>query len=252
MKLYDTAKKLVCLCAVLFLSTNTMVADWDPDCLSIDNESALEILSSSELVDLEHKIFEYVKNSWCSENKAKLLFELMVLTKPQVSVEIGAFTGSSTLPFLAALKYIGSGKAYVIDAWSTEEAIRGLPKEDVNTIWWETLNMQAVQNHFMHMLTSWSLHPYCEVLHMTSQQAANQIPFIDFLHLDGNFSEAGALQDSEVYLPKVKSGGYILLSNTLVMIGGKATKMQALWPIFDQCDIICELDSGNTLLFRKN
>ena len=168
-----------------------------------------------------------------------------------MSVEIGAFTGSSAVPMLAAVKYIGTGRGYIVDAWSSEEAVRGLPKEDVNTIWWAGLDMEAAKNHFMYVFNNWSFQSICEVLAMTSKSAVDKIPVIDFLHLDGNFSEEGAMLDSELYLPKVRSGGYILLSNTLTMIGGRPTKMKALWPIFDQCDIICELDSGNTILFRK-
>ena len=70
-------------------------------------------------------------------------------------------------------------------------------------------------------------------------------------HLDGNFSEEGAWQDSEVYLPKVVPGGYILLSNALVSVAGQSAKMKALWPLFDRCDVVCEIDDSNTLLFRK-
>ena len=86
---------------------------------------------------------------------------------------------------------------------------------------------------------------------MTSEQAIDHVPSIDFLHIDGNFSEKGALFDSKQYLPKVVPGGYVLISNVLVMIGAKPAKMKALWPLFDQCDVVCEIDDGNTLLFRK-
>jgi hypothetical protein len=27
--------------------------------------------------------------------------------------------------------------------------------------------------------------------------------------------------------------------------------MKALWPLFETCDIVSEIDNGNTLLFRK-
>ena len=86
---------------------------------------------------------------------------------------------------------------------------------------------------------------------MTSHEAVYQIPEIDLLHLDGNFSKIGALLDSVLYLPKIVPGGYVLLSNALATAGGKATKMKALWPLFEQCDLICEIDQGNALLFRK-
>ena len=166
-------------------------------------------------------------------------------------MEIGAFTGSCTLPLLAGLQYLSRGNAYVIEPWSNAEAAKGLPKDDPNAIWWAGLDMQAVKNQFIHMLNNWSLTPYCQLMQTTSEKAVSHIPPINFLHLDGNFSEGGSLLDSQLYLPKVVPGGYVLLSNVLVIVGGKPAKMKALWPIFDQCDIVCELENGNTLLFRK-
>ena len=112
--------------------------------------------------------------------------------------------------------------------------------------------MSAIQTKFNGMLDSWSVREFCHVLHMTSEEAASQIPAIDFLHLDGNFSEAGALLDSKLYVPKVTPGGYILLSNVHVMVAGMPSKMKALTVLLDQCEVVCEIENGQTLLFRKN
>lgn len=237
--------------ALFFMNANILHAGWRSEYLPLEKEYNFQVLNTPCLPQLSDQVFEYVQNSWCSKEKARLLLELVLITKPQVCVEIGPFTGSSSFPLLTGLKYLQTGKAYIVDAWSNKESIVGLPSDDPNTIWWSNLDMQAVKTQFDHMVHVWSFHSSCEILHMTSQEAISHVPLIDFLHLDGNFSTEGALQDSELYLPKVLPGGYILLSNALVMIGGKPTKMQALWPLFDECDIICELDQGNTLLFRK-
>ena len=45
---------------------------------------------------------------------------------------------------------------------------------------------------------------------MSSVQAISQVQRIDFLHLDGNFSEEGSTLDCRLYLPKVIPGGYVL------------------------------------------
>lgn len=240
--------KFACTFAVL-INISLLNAEWNPEYLPFENKNAFEKLNNSELTKLEARVFDYVKNSWCSQDKAKLLLELIILTKPEVCVEIGA--GSSTLPILAGLQYLKKGMTYVIDSWSNAEAIKGLPSSDPNTTWWGGMNMRAAKKQVMYMLKLWSLNSHCRMLQKTSESAISQIPAIDFLHLDGNFSEQGALLDSELYLPKVVPGGYILLSNALVMVEGKPTKMKALWPIFDQCDIICEVDNSNTLLFKK-
>jgi hypothetical protein len=111
--------------------------------------------------------------------------------------------------------------------------------------------MPAVSAQFAQMLQQWSLDSFCQVLPAPSRDAGSAVPAIDFLHLDGNFSEEGALLDSQLYLPKVTARGYALLSNALVTVGGSPTKMKALRPFFEQCEIVCDLDGGNTLLFRK-
>jgi hypothetical protein len=224
-----------------------MSAEWDAVCVEGDHAS----IRSPALAEVEAEIFEHVKGSWCSEQKAKLLIELVVLTRPGVCVEIGAFSGSTTLPILAGLRHLGSGRGYVVEAWSNAEAIRGLPSDDAHTSWWQAVDMATVRSQFDQMLESWSLRPWCEVIAEPSGQAWRQLPGIDLLHLDGNFSPEGAALDSEQYLPKVAAKGHVVLSNALATVGGRPTKMRALWPLFDACDIVCEVDGGNTLLFRK-
>jgi len=243
--------KCISLLLLLGIPGDLLRADWNPKYLPYDSAYTLTVLKDPKLGALENRVFQYLTNSWCTQEKAKLLMELVAITHPQVCVEIGAFTGSSTLPILAALQYLEEGRAYVIEAWSNQEAIKGLPLNDPNTAWWGSLDMGALKNQFLSMIQTWSLPSTYQLLHMTSQQAISQVPEINFLLLDGNCSEEGSLVDSELYVSKVVPGGYVLLANVLVTIGGKATKMRALLPLFEQCDIICEIDKGNALLFRK-
>jgi hypothetical protein len=233
------------------ISCIPLYPDWEPDCLGLNDTAALEILKSPDLNDLKSHVLQYLQNSWCTKGKANLLIDLVVLTSPEVCVEIGSFTGSTALPILASLQYCGKGNLYAIDAWSPEEAIRGLPPSDVNTQWWGMLDMVSIKAQFYEMLNSWSLNKYCRVMPMTSQSAVGKLPSIDFLHLDGNFSEEGAFLDSKLYVTKVKSGGYILLSNVHIMIAKRPSKMKALTVLLDHCEVICEIDNGQTLLFRK-
>ena len=130
--------------------------------MSIEN---LNSAQNPEFVRLEKRIVNFLKNSWCSEEKAKLILECVVTNQPKVCVEIGAFTGSSTLPLVAGLQFINHGYAYVIDAWSNQEAIRGLPQKDPNAIWWASLDMPAIKNQFTQTMNQWSLTPYFRILH---------------------------------------------------------------------------------------
>ncbi len=210
----------------------------------IDNDPALKTTMN--------KVFESLKGSWCSKEKAKLIMELIIFKKLSKCVDIGTFSGDSALPMLIGLKHLNKkGRAYLIDAWSNEEAVRGLKKEDQNAVWWSSLDMDSIKSKLLKMLKMWKLDDYCTIIHATSEKAASDLDAVDFLHLDGNFSEQGALLDTNKYLPKVKSGGYILLSNILVTIDTKMTKMKALWPIFDACEMIGEIEGGNVILFQK-
>jgi hypothetical protein len=227
-------------------------AGWHAHCLAGGDEASVSTLGDPKLVQLEAEILEYLRDSWCSQQKAKLLLELVVITRPAVCAEIGAFSGSTALPMLAGLRYLDRGRTYLVDPWSNEEAVRGLPSDDVNTSWWSTVDMVTVRAQFDRMLDTWSLRRWCEVLAEPSREAISRVPAtIDLLHLDGNFSAEGSALDSELYLPKVATGGHVVLSNVLVTVGNAPTKMAALWPLFDACDVLCEVDGGNTLLFRK-
>ena len=255
MNFFYVLRKIIYFSLILLLhgSLNAFgVNKWDVKCIQKNkNICSVNLLEDEKFCQLEKQVISFLRNSWCTEEKARLILELTALTHPQVSVEIGAFTGSSALPILCGLKYAQQGKAFIVDAWSSVESIKGLKKEDPTTMWWGSLDMEGVKKQCIKMIKEWDLFPYCSLIHATSEEASALIESIDFLHLDGNFSEKGSLQDTLLYLPKVKSGGYILLSNLFILIENKPTKTKALWPIFDACEVVCEIENGNVVLFRK-
>ncbi|HEX2579484.1 MAG TPA: class I SAM-dependent methyltransferase [Rhabdochlamydiaceae bacterium] len=212
------------------------------------------VAASSDLQfqKLKEKISLTLKNSWCSETKINLMMDVIYQIKPQVCVEIGVFTGSSLLPVAATLKYLRLGKVYGIDAWSNEEAVKYMPPQDANYTWWSKVDMLAAKKASFNLIRLWKMNPYCTLIHAPSEMGVNYVPNkIDFLHLDGNFGEAGTLLDVQLFLPKVRSGGYILLSNLYQQLDGQFTKMAAMWTLFDTCEIIWNEDH-NIALFRKN
>ncbi len=209
-------------------------------------------LPDANFQPIKDEVFTHLANSWCSTKKAELIMDLIFTNRPQVCVEIGAFTGSSVLPAAATLKYLGKGHLYAIDAWSNEEAVKGVNMRDPNYAWWLQLDMLEIKTQFESLINQWELSFYCSIIHAPSETAINQIQEIDFLHLDGNMSEEGSLLDLQLFFPKVKSGGYVLLSNAFLIVDGNHTKMSSIWKLFDGCELISEIDGGNTLLFRKN
>lgn len=200
--------------------------------------------------ELKGRVIKYLANSWCSAKKAEMIMDLVFAIRPQVCVEIGVFNGSSVLPIAATLRHLNAGRIYAIDSWSNTEAVKNIPATDPNFGWWSHVDMDKAKNKFTSLIKEWNLESFCSVIHATSELAVQRIPEIDFLHLDGNFCEENALKDVELFLPKVQSGGYILLSNLFQMVDNQYTKMSSMWRLFDECEIIYEID--NSALFRKN
>lgn len=235
----------------LLLTTSFLCGEWDPESCIVDDPHLASVLENQKFQDLKIKVFEHLKDSWCSKEKAELLMDLTLMTCPKVSVEVGAFTGSSVLPVAVTLKHIGKGKIYAIDAWSNKEAIKNLSPDDPNRSWWKTVDMKAAAQIFNKLVEDWGLKPYCKVIAKPSCKASLEIKEIDFLHLDGDYSEVGSLEDVALYTLKVKSGGYILFSNLYVTIHGVQPRLKAFCTLFETCDMVAEIENGNTILFRK-
>jgi cephalosporin hydroxylase len=230
-----------------------LYSEWNPeDCFLEEGAIVSNELDNAGFKKLKVRVECTLQDSWCSKEKINLLMDLVLITKPKICVEIGAFTGSSVLPVAATLQYLQQGQIFAIDAWSNAEAIKDLEDSDPNKAWWGKVDMQYAENIFQSMLNHWKLTSYCTKIHSPSSVAVNQIPNnIDFLHLDGNFSEEGSLADLNLYLPKVKEGGYILLSNLLVVINSKQSKFKTFCAFCETCELVAEIDHDNTVLFRK-
>lgn len=203
--------------------------------------------------DLKLQVVEFLANSWCSREKAILIMDLIYQTKPRVCVEIGTFTGSSLLPIATSLKYAQCGHVFAIEPWSNQEAVKCIPESDNNYPWWSTVEMSAIKKQCQQLIQDWNISSVCKLIEKTSSAAVNQFleGEIDFLHIDGNFSEEGALEDVKFFLPKVKPGGYILLSNLFQQIDGKFTKLTSMWMLYDNCDVLWN-EEHNTVLFQKH
>lgn len=217
----------------------------------LNKEQVLADLNDSDFVKLKGKVIEALADTWCSAEKASLLMDLTYLTQPKICVEIGAYTGSSVLPVAATLKLLEKGKIYGIDSWSNAEAVKHLADNDPNRSWWSWIDLNDAHNKFVQMNNKWNLWSCCLPVQSTSENAAGQFDHIDYLHLDGNLSEFGSLQDAHLYFPKVRSGGYVLISNLYAAVHGTLFKIKSFSYLFPHCDVVAEIDQGNTVLLRK-
>lgn len=227
----------------IFLSSSVLVADWNPD------------LSQTEVPafkQLKEAVSSKLNEKWCTKDKSNLLMDLVLTTRPQVCVEIGVFSGSSLMSTAAALKYLDDGKVYAIDPWSNAVAIRHMGAGDPHRGWWAKVDMQRVYTYFQNKLEHFGLQSFVKVIREPSDKAISHIDEdIDFLHLDGEYNIYAAKKETDNYLAKVKSGGYILLSNVLHMTGGRQPKLAAFKVLYNKCEYITDVDNGNSVLFRK-
>ena len=185
---------------------------------------------------------------WCTPEKARNFIDLVLEVKPELCVEIGVFGGRSLFPVASALKFLGDGLVIGIDPWNTEETIRYFDpvRDRAHINWWSKVNMEQIYYSYLGLLAQHDLDEYCITLKTTSESAAPAIGPIDILYIDGNHSEGVSTQDVNLYLPKVRKGGYIWLNDSLW-----SDLQPAIDLLFEECDFIKLIDNGNCILFRK-
>jgi hypothetical protein len=187
-------------------------------------------------------------HGWCTPEKALNFIDLVLEVRPKVCVEIGVFGGRSIFPVASALKFLGQGIVIGIDPWDKIECIKYFdPLEDqADLAWWGKIDLNSIYRSYLSMVQKNNFEKYCITLKTTSEKAASQIDMIDILYIDGNHSETVSLQDVMLYLPKVRSGGYIWLNDTTW------TSIQpSVALLSEQCDVVRLIDNGTCILFKK-
>lgn len=152
---------------------------------------------------------------WCTPEKARRMMNLIYEVKPDVCVEIGVFGGASIYPTASALKFLNKGQVYAIDPWVNSYCLDGYTENNPNYEWWNSVDFKYIYSQFVKMLDRFALNSYCTIMRMTGWIALDHFAdeSIDILHIDGNHTENIALSDAQLYLPKVKKGGYIWLDD---------------------------------------
>lgn len=186
---------------------------------------------------------------WCTKEKAEKLMDFMYEKKPKMCVEIGTFGGSTTFPMIRAIRFLGNGILYAIDAWDNKEAVEGLNNQDANRTWWSSVNLKEIQNNFFFLLTRKGLKKWCQPLVLSSEKAlaAFSDESLDMIYIDGNFSPSGTMRDVLMSLKKVKKGGYIWLNDSHV-----EDKLSAVSLLMKTCEWLPNYSLRNCcIVFQK-
>ena len=202
------------LCSSLFLATNSIYSE-----LSFAQSSKSNLVPN--IKNSSHKNMQQLQG-WCSNYKADLLIDLVMLTNPQTVVEIGVFGGKSLLPMAEAVKQLkNGGKVYGIDPWEAHESEKGM--EDVNKNWWASINYEKILKDMMDHFEDWKLLDTITIIRKSSADAP-EIPNIDILHIDGNHSDEASMIDVLKWVPLVRKGGFIVFDDIDWSNSGEAKK----------------------------
>jgi predicted O-methyltransferase YrrM len=172
--------------------------------------------------------------------------DLIWTRKPDVMVEIGVFAGKSLVNAAEALKVNGHGVIYGIDPWRHEEAVKGLSPIEEDPGFWNGIDLDAVHYDCMRAIWDRGLEEYAVVIRSASQHAHQLFRTnpIDILYIDGGHSKEVSTLDVNLYVPKVKSGGYIWIDDADWSSIRKATQL-----LKDSCEL--QNDYGHCQLYKK-
>ena len=156
----------------------------------------------------------------CPLDKACLLAWLIARYNLNTSVEIGIYRGASFLPQLLAHTQFTKGTGYGIDPYLNGEAMQNdLPNslKEIVEEFIECLDFEKIYYEVLALIDKFEFGLRGKVLRDTSERAIsyfteNEI-FFDLLHIDGNHDTDHVMLDVDLYLPRVKKTGFIVLDD---------------------------------------
>jgi hypothetical protein len=185
-----------------------------------------------------------VMEGWTTPERACEMAERILETNAQVCVDIGVFAARSTIAMGFAARELGGSVVYGIDPWKIESAVEGDNVEE-NAKWWrENANLEQMHRQTMHSIWAHRLDPWVTIIRNASQYVSGLFPVIDFLNIDGCHTEVASCRDVLLYLPKLRSGGYLTFDDS-----GWASTQKALALISEYCELVN--DTGDARTYRK-
>jgi predicted O-methyltransferase YrrM len=181
---------------------------------------------------------------WCSREKAIAIAHTVLQERPKTCVEIGIFGGRSLVPCAAALRHIGAGEIYGIEAWSPNIAIQNVTNE-ANDDWWSKVDFARIKREFYQFVAITDLTRHVRVIEAPSGRAAALFDQIDFLPIDGSHSVINAAEDVILYARKVRSGGIVVFDD--VNWQSTAPARELLATLCDTLTVLKDPESGQDM-----
>jgi len=190
---------------------------------------------------LKQQAFDYMAqlHGWCAQEKAAVLIDLILKSKPEVILEIGVWGGKSLVPMACALRANHKGIIYGIDPWEAKASLQGLTNE-TNKGFWGWVDHVGVMQGLIDKIGQFELGEHIELIRSTSEEA-DPIYNIDILHIDGNHSDETSYIDVTKWVPLVKAGGLIIYDDiTWSENGVTASQARAVAWLNEHCIKLAE------------
>ncbi len=205
-----------------------------------------EFAASGLPADIEAVIerAEQQLEGWCLHEKAVAIADMILRERPAICVEIGIFGGRSLVPAAAALRHVGAGVIYGIEAWDPDTATVNATHAE-NDTWWRQVDFPRVKHAFYRFITDMNLTSQVRVIEARSSRAAALFDTIDYLHIDGSHAMVSAVEDVMHYVRKVRPGGIVLFDD--VEWETTAPAQALLHQFCDPVRMLGHLDTGRQL-----
>jgi len=128
---------------------------------------------------------------------------------------------------------LSTSRVYGIDNWNPGAASDNDDhKEGVE--WWEKQsNLETIHQLAMRAIWDHRLEPWVTIIRAKSEHVHQLFTSIDCLNIDGGHSEMNSCKDVSLYLPKVRSGGWVFMDDT-----GWPSTQKAVSMIESECDLV--------------
>jgi predicted O-methyltransferase YrrM len=198
---------------------------------------------------IENAIYNYIPTmeGWATPERCCEMANRILQTNARVCVDIGVFAGRSTIAMGFAARELGESRVYGLDPWKIETAIEGDNVEE-NARWWkESSNLEKMHREAMHAIWAHRLDEWVTIIRNGSQYVHQLFPVIDFINIDGCHTELASCRDVDLFLPRLRSGGYLTFDDA-----DWESTQKALRLIEEQCDLIKVMkDKNEARTYRK-
>lgn len=176
-------------------------------------------------MDLKKEIYNILSSieidfgGGCSTKKAVIMGYLIKKYKFSATLDIGVYKGRSFFPQAISHKVKRGGTVYGVDPYLNEEA-KQFDNENLKQELLEFANNTDFEGIFRKVesqIKKFNIENYSKIVRKTSENAIQfftekQISF-DLIHIDGNHDTKAVLKDIELYLPRLKKNGILILDD---------------------------------------